>query len=249
MFLMLDDHRLYGVRSIIANFVESPSLRHLRDPRFLTKVAKDVVAFVDRQQSVWQKWDGVREAFLKSASCCWVPVEDLCLFLNRLPGPTLTLVDVAQRLRAFHEEPYGERPHDAMRESCLAIYERELSVGTELAAIVGELQEHVEREHQRLFADAVEEGKRRIAEEKAQLNIRLRSGADCKWISPVKATEWFRRLNGRLYRLTQTNEKRWDLHRLGNLEEKTGMLLGTYRTRGEASKVVAQAAYQPEPRW
>jgi hypothetical protein len=32
-------------------------------------------------------------------------------------------------------------------------------------------------------------------------------------------------------------------------DEETGGLVGKYRLRGDASKMVAEVAYQPEPKW
>jgi hypothetical protein len=40
-----------------------------------------------------------------------------------------------------------------------------------------------------------------------------------------------------------------ELHRIETLEDQQGLLIGTYRTRAEATKVIAEAAYLPEPRW
>src|SRR6185437_8967656 len=119
----MDSERQYAVVSILAQYVRSPSLRHLRDPHSLQKVAKEIVNAVDRAGSVWAKWDGPREQIAKAASPCWIPIDDLTAFLNRLPGPVLTRTDVAQRLRAFYEEPYERYPNEDVKDGCLVLYE------------------------------------------------------------------------------------------------------------------------------
>ena len=117
----MSNDRIYAIISALAEYVRSPSLRHLRDPHNLQKVAKELVGAFDRAGSVWTKWDGRREDVARAAAPCWVPLEDLLVFLNTLPGPPLTLTDVKQRLRALWEEPYSAYPIDELQAGCLAI--------------------------------------------------------------------------------------------------------------------------------
>jgi hypothetical protein len=147
----MSNDRIYAVISALAEYVRSPSLRHLRDPHNLQKVAKELVDTIDRAGSVWTKWEGRREDVVKAAALCWIPVEDLLAFLNTLPGPPLTLTDVRQRLRAIWEEPYSHYPNDELQPGCLAIYEAGKAAGTEMSAIIGALQEHIEQEEERLM--------------------------------------------------------------------------------------------------
>jgi hypothetical protein len=57
---------------------------------------------------------------LKAAGKTWIPIEDLVAFLNGMPGPNLTKTDVAQRLRAFQDEPYADRyPNERVKDACL----------------------------------------------------------------------------------------------------------------------------------
>ena len=121
----MDNDRFYAVISIIADYVKSLSLRHIRDPRSLQTLAKEIIQSVDRTGAVWGKWEGRREEIAKAAACCWIPTDDLMTFLNRLPGPALTHTDVAQRLRAFWEEPWAEYPNEDLKMGCLALYEIE----------------------------------------------------------------------------------------------------------------------------
>lgn len=65
-----------------------------------------------------------------------------------------------------------------------------------------------------------------------------------------RSTFWYCRRNCRTYRLTPTKDKRWNLHRVTAVsDEEKGSLVGTYGGRADATKVIATAAYQPEPRW
>ncbi len=76
------------------------------------------------------------------------------------------------------------------------------------------------------------------------LERRYLSGADCTWTPLEGSKAVLMRRNGRAFRPSPTNEKRWEPHRI---EEPTdpGDLLGTYSTRGAVNKL----AYEPEPRW
>lgn len=178
---MFDHERLYAVRRLIFDYVRSPSLRHLRDPHSINEFAERIVKAIDREQSVWRKWEGEREELIRAAALCWVPQEDLREFLNSLPGPRLTATDVAQRLRAIHAEPYGAYPDEDLREGCLALYAREVEVGTEFPAIIGALQEYVEAETERQRLARETAWRRRVQEEREALEQRFLAGADCKW--------------------------------------------------------------------
>jgi hypothetical protein len=247
---MISDDRVSAVQGILSDYVRSPSLRHLRDPHSLHRVAREIVKCLDRQTKVWQKWEGEREALLKSSLGCWIPTEALHEYLNRLPGPPLTMTDVAQRLREFEEDPYTHYPNEDLREGCLAIFAQEKAEGTELPAIIGLLSEHVEREEERIRLEREARYKRMRAEERQQAEQRLLSGADCGWTQIGKAPIWYCRKNGRAFRLTQTPDKRWEMHRISGLSaEEKGKLIGRYGGRGDATKAVAQIAYLPEARF
>ena len=111
----MDSDRIYAVAYKLADYVKSPTLRHVRDPHNVQKLAKEIVQAVDQASSVWKKWEGAREEIAKAAAPCWIPTEDLQAFLNRLPGPALTHTDVVQRLRAFYEEPSASTPTTSSR--------------------------------------------------------------------------------------------------------------------------------------
>lgn len=246
---MPDNDRVRAVTSLIAEHVKSPSLRHIRHHEMIWRLAEKIVRRLDRGSPLWRKWHDPRERLLRAAAACWIPIEDLREFLNEMPGPALTMTDVAQRLRAFHEEPYGPYPNDELREGCLEFYTREMAQGTELPAIVGALQELVEQEEERLQRELQARLRAAREEEREQLELRFHSGADCKWTPLGGSRQLYCRINGRAYRLSPTPDKMWDLHRIESIDDQPGIQIGRYRMRGDVSKALANVAYQPEPRW
>ncbi|WP_298128240.1 hypothetical protein [Brevundimonas sp.] len=234
------------VRRLLFRYLESPSLRHLREPKQVDRLAEEIVAAVDQSSPLWGKWDAVRAELLKAAAKTWIPIEDLASFLNSLPGPRLTATDVAQRLRAFQEEPHAHLyPDERVKDACLARYSMEVEAGTEMPAIVGALQEFADEEERRLDREWQEKWQAEQAAERLALERRFLSGADCKWTPLEGSKAVFMRRNGRAYRLAPTKEKRWELHRI---EEATdaGKLVGVYATRSAANKVIDKIAYEPE---
>lgn len=111
---MSEDVRLDVVKSLLFEYVKSPSLRHISDPYAVNKLAREITS-VFCGSAVWRKWDGQREALLRQAINCWIPIEDLRDYLDGMSGPKLTTTDVAQRLRAFWEEDYASYPNDSCR--------------------------------------------------------------------------------------------------------------------------------------
>lgn len=246
---MGNDERIWAVKELLLDYVRSPSLRHIRDPHSVHKLAYNILKCLDHGNSVWGKWDGHREALLKSAVGCWIPIEDLRNFLNGMPGPSLTTTDVAQRLRAFEDEQHTY-PDEELQGSCLALFEKEKAAGTELPAIIGCLQEHVEKEEERLRLEQEERYRQWREQDKIAREQRLLSGADCKWTQIRGSANWYCRANGRTYRLSPTQDKMWHLHRVNSVsDDEQGALIGKYQRRGDATKVVAEMAYQSEARW
>ncbi|WP_337186068.1 hypothetical protein [Phenylobacterium sp.] len=245
---MYGHERIHAVHRLLSDYLQSPSLRHLRDPRSIDGLTRKIIQAIDHEPSVWRKWEGEREALLRGAAECWIPVEDLRQFLNSLPGPALTITDVAQRLRAIHEEAYSAYPDERLREGCLELYARETEEGTELPAIVGALQEYVEQERERLRLMAEARRRQILQEEKEALEQRFLAGADCKWTSIGGSRALYIRKNGRSYRLSPTKDKRWDLFRIQDVDDP-GARVGTYGSRGDANKVLSKLAYEAEPRW
>jgi hypothetical protein len=168
--------------------------------------------------------------------------------LNRLPGPVFTHTDVVQRLRALWEEPWTTYPNEELKANCLRLYEQEKAQGTELPAIVGALQEHIEREEERLRQEQEENYQRYKEAERLRLQQRFLSGADCGWARVEEFEGLFCRRNGRAFRIACDKNKRWQLYRIASVAD-VGVLLGSYQGRREANKALEQIAYQPEPQW
>lgn len=245
---MSDNEKLYAIKRLLSNHASSPSLRHIRDPHTIHLVAHEIMRIVGDRSSVWCKWNEQREALAKSAVGCWIPIDDLRDFLNGLPGPPLTTTDVSQRMRAFEDEDYFACPSEELQPDCVAIFQREKAEGTELPAIIGLLREHVEREEERLRTEQKHRYEQWREKDLVDREQRLLSGADCNWTQLRKSAHWFCRTNGRTYRLSPAKDKMWTLARVKTVsDDEKGAVLGKYQRRGDATKVVAEAAYQPEP--
>jgi hypothetical protein len=245
---MRDDERISAVKDLLFHYVRSPSLRHIRDPYSVHRLAVDIVKRIDRGNSIWKKWDDHREALVKSALPCWIPIQDLRDFLNGMPGPVLTTADVVGRLKAAEEEQL-EFPDDDFRDGCQALYEKEKAEGTELPAIIQLMRDHLEREEERIRQEQEDNRKRWLQEEREAREQRLLSGADCIWTQLRNSVLWHCRVNGRTYRLSPTNDKMWRLYRVDTFApDEEGFLLGKYQRRADATKAVKQMAYQAEPR-
>lgn len=243
----MQSDRHYAVLSKLADYVRSPSLRHIRDPRNLQKLTEELVRAIDSSNAVWTKWNSKREDLAKAAAPCWVPIDDLKDFLNDLQGPPLTRTDVTERLRAICEEPWTEYPKDELEAGCLALYESEKSQGTEMPAIIGALRAHIENEEERLRKEREQAHQRFKEEDRLKRERRFLSGADCGWTQLDKAEVFYCRRNGRAFRVARTKDQHWNLYRIKDQLDE-GELLGTYQGRGDASNAIKQLAYAPEVR-
>src|SRR5438270_234766 len=145
---MKEDDRIGIVKDLLFAHVKSPSVKHIRDPYAISRLATEIVRRVDRGNSIWRKWTEQRELLLKCSIPCWIPVEDMRDFLNEMPGPKLTTTDVTQRFRALEDEE-TEYAHEEFKAGCLAIYEKEKAEGTEITAIVNLLRQYVDDEEDR----------------------------------------------------------------------------------------------------
>lgn len=244
---MPEERREDIVRSVIAQYVNTRPITQIRDWFGLATVSREVVKRLEAESSIWRKWSLPREALAKSAVGCWVPLEDLRAFLNDMPGPVLSPTDVAQRLRVFCEEDC-EEPNEALREGCLAIYEEEKAQDTELAAIIGRLREHVDREETRLIHARWDQQKREAEERRLALEQSFLAGEDCKWTAVAGSEAVYCRVNGRAYRLGPKEGRSRSLFRISTIDDSNPRLVGNYENRTHATKAVSEMAYQPEPR-
>jgi len=241
--------RIDTIRRLINEHNKSPSLRQIRDPVAIYKLASDIVRRMDRSTSVWQKWEGAREQLARAAVPCWIPIEDLLEELNRLPGGRLTKTDVEQRLLAIIEEPYEAYPNDKLREGCLALYEKEKAMGTEMVATIGSIRDYVASEEERQRYERQQRWRAQQAEEREMRVALFRAGADCPWTPLDGSKELYRRINGRAYRATPTADKLWLLHRIHSVNDPKPMQIGKYKRRGDINKLLTTMAYEDEPRW
>ncbi|MCU1249250.1 MAG: hypothetical protein JWQ49_2279 [Edaphobacter sp.] len=232
--MRMDADRQYAVASLLFDYVKSPSLRHLRDPHSIHKLAREIVRALDGASSVWKKWETEREEVAQA-------------FLNMLPGPPLTKTDV-ERLRAILEEPHTTYPKDELKDGCIALYQSEKAQGTEMRAIIGALQQHMESEEDRLRHEHEESYRRWREEERVKLEQRFLSGSDCGWTAIEKSEAFYCRRNGRAFRIAQGKDKRWTLYRIKDFGDK-GNVLGNYQGRREATKALETIAYAPEAQW
>lgn len=67
---MFMNQRTSVVYSLLADYVRSPSLRHMREQRSLAKLALEIVTKLDQDSFVWRKWEGPRDKVLASAIDC-----------------------------------------------------------------------------------------------------------------------------------------------------------------------------------
>lgn len=230
------------VSRLLFDYLKSPSLKHIRDPYQVRKLANDIVSALERGNPIWRKWNQAREELARAAIPCWIPVEKLAHYLNQMDGPALTTTDVSQRLEAMSLEDYSPYPDERLKDGCLALFEKENSQSTELSAIVGVLNEFVDSERARLDAEHAAAYRARQENKRRALEQRFHSGADCKWTPINKSKEVYCRVNGRAFRLSPTPDRMWHLHRVDDAGEAID-LVGRYRGRREATAAAQKVAF------
>lgn len=244
---MSDDTRLRKIIDLLKEHVNSPSLRHIRDPEQVHKLARKILKNLDDPSSPWRKWPPARDKLVREAIDCWIPVDDLHAALSELPGPPLTMSDVTGRLLALWGDGL-HRPDNTLKSGCEALYAEQKSAGTELAAIVEVMKDWVGEEIVRRMTQRWEERTRQRAEIKAAAEQTFLSGADCKWTQIGSSPDFYCRANGRMYRLSRRPDKKLEVCRVQSMDDATGRFIGRYKGRPDATKAVEQVAYQPEPR-
>lgn len=143
----MSSDQVQALKKLILDHVSSPSVRHIRDPIVVHRLAEEFVAnFFDRRDPLWQQWGEQREQLLRVAARSFVPLADLTDRLNELAGPKMTRTDVQQRLGALLEESYFSYPDERLRDGCLEFYEAEKAKGTEFTAITYALRDYVDEE-------------------------------------------------------------------------------------------------------
>ena len=115
-----------------------------------------------------------------------------------------------------------------------------------MPAIIGRLSDYIGAQFQRLRDERRAEEERRLDEARLERQRRLLSYADCPW-TQIKGSKFvYCRKNGRVFQLN--SDKSLTLYRVQAVDDAaSGEMIGRYRSRGDASKVVAKAAYESEP--
>ncbi len=245
---MTYDDRASNIRSLLWEHAH-PTLRNIDRDR-IAKLAEQILRIaIDR--GLWTKWGPDRDEIAERAANLWIPLDDLREALNTLPGPVLTKVDVEQRIRDFREKQYGSYPKAEMEAEALAAFAEEKAKGTEFIAVLGHMEEWCWGGEERLRQKREKDRREQIAKEKQVAEARLRNGADCPWTAATDITDLHCCKNGRLYRLRalQTADKfepAFEVLRVDYLDAKRGRPVGRYRTRSDASKAVANVAWQKD---
>lgn len=204
--------------------------------------------YLKLSSSLWRKWGPERNELLNLAKLSWIPVDDLRDALNALQGEPLTAVDVEQRLKLTWEED-TERPREDFRDGCLAIYLAEKAQGTELLAILGAIDDYVCEAYRRESALSHERAMRELEEKRTEEEQTLISGVDCNWVRLRTSEDWFRREQGRLFRLAKVRCSDWELSELEHLDAP-GKVVGRFRSRRlarEATMEILQGDLTPGP--
>ncbi len=246
---MAEDERLHDVVRLLSRYSARPPLKFPNDAE-IPAIAKQILKAIDGPRSLWKKWSAEREELANRAAEVWVPLDDLRDVLNRLPGEPLTPVDVEQRLYSLRHEDGGWRhaPDQELKDESFAAYAEEKAKGTEFIAILGWLQEWTWGEEARLQHKREEERRQRVEQNKCKAEARLRSGADCPWTIAADSPDLHCSKNGRLFRLKPLEKSESPLapsvevFEVKSFEDKRGVSIGRYRTRGDASKAVLEVA-------
>lgn len=193
------------------------------------------------RRAMWSKWSDEREQLLTDASEVWVPLEDLREVLNRLPGPSLTEMDVYQRLRAIWTEPYASgAPDEALRDECFAKYATEKVKGTEFIAILAWLRDWIGEASMELYnRREQEQARQRVINDDHQ----IRSGANhpqgATWVRAIGLPGYYCRKKGRLFRYLTDDDRSGTVTEIETIESMEGIEIGEFRTFTEAAKAVA----------
>lgn len=243
---MTNDEREAHIRRVLWEQAH-PTLRGMDSAR-VAKLAEEIFR-IATSSGLWSKWSPDRETIASRAADIWVPMEDLRESLNALPGPTLTKIDVEQRIRDLREQRYRSYPTAELESEAYAVFAEEKARGTEFIAILGYLEEWHWGNEERLRRKAEQERREQIARDKQIAETRLRNGADCPWTAATEITDLHCRKNGRLYRLRSLqnvgkHEPAFEVLRVDYLSAKRGRSVGRYRTRGDATKAVENVAWQ-----
>jgi hypothetical protein len=250
---MTEEERLHDIVTILYQYSARPPLK-LPNESEIPKIARRLLDVARGPKSLWTKWSKEREDVAQRAADVWIPLDDLRDALNLLPGEPLTPTDVEQRIIAVRQEfgGYQYGPDDALKEASFAAYREERDRGTEFIAILGWLEEWTWGAAERLRRQQDIERRDRLETDKRNAEARLKSGADCPWTAAADYPDLHSRKNGRLFRLKVLEKTgtplapRFEVLEVSSFGDRRGTPIGRYRTRTDASRAVAEVAYNPQ---
>jgi hypothetical protein len=198
----------------------------------------------EAERIVWSKWSDDRTEIARTAVTVWLPLDDLRDFLNRLPGPKLTEMDVYERLRWIEDnEHWMSSPPDELREECFTRYDKEKAKGTEFIAIVHALSEWMSGAREEFYRQAREQHARDLA---LQDDKNIRSGKDWPkgigWRRAIGLPGLYCRRAGRLFRYHEGT-----VTELTEPEATHGVVLGQFPKPYAAARHVYYLAVHNKP--
>jgi hypothetical protein len=69
---MISEERRSALKRVLHDYVQSPSLQHLRDYQSINKLAAQILSTLVPERVVWTKWSEDREAIVRAAAPCWI---------------------------------------------------------------------------------------------------------------------------------------------------------------------------------
>ncbi len=74
---MISEERRSALKRVLHDYVQSPSLQHLRDDQSINKLAAQILSTLVPERVVWTKWSEDREAIVRAAAPCWITLAAL----------------------------------------------------------------------------------------------------------------------------------------------------------------------------
>jgi hypothetical protein len=118
-----------------------------------------------------------------------------------------------------------------------------------MPAIIGRLSQYVASQWKRLEDERRQAEANRLEEARMSRYRRLLSYGDCPWTQIRGSKFFYCRKNGRVFQLKPNSDKSWNMYRVAAVDDnEAGEMIGRYRSRADANKVLEKAAHEPE-RW
>ena len=116
-----------------------------------------------------------------------------------------------------------------------------------MPAIIGRLTQYVVSQWKRFEDELRQVEANRLEEARLASEGQIPSYGDCPW-TQIKGLKFFYcRKNGRTFQLKPNSDKSWNMYRVAAVDDiAVGEMIGRYRLRADANKVLEKAAYEPE---